>query len=379
MSHYSSIDEFLSNSLQKREQAGLLRQLTCNEGLIDFCSNDYLGLAQVDSKNPDTSEIDNTWPTGSTGSRLVSGNSVLAEETEKFIAAYHHAEAALLFNTGYMANMGLCSSIADKHSLFIYDEHIHASIIDGMRLSVAKRYKFKHNDVDDLRRKLKLASGDKIYVLVESIYSMDGDLAPLQEIVNLCKEYKAALIVDEAHAVGIYGEGRGLVCQNNLEANVWARIITFGKALGCHGAAVVGSSLLRDFLINHARSFIYTTAMPPHSYSAIFSAYNELAVAGREKLFGLIDHFQKAAKEILIDDVRFLFNHSPIQGVIVPDNERVKSLAEYIRLQGFFVKAILSPTVPAGTERIRVCLHAFNSSREIDQLLMAIKSFFSCI
>jgi 8-amino-7-oxononanoate synthase len=207
---------------------------------------------------------------------------------------------------------------------------------------------------------------------------MDGDLAPLQEIVEVCKEHKAALIVDEAHAVGIYGkDGRGLVCQNNLEADVWARIITFGKALGCHGAVVVGSSLLRNFLINHARSFIYTTAMPPHSCIAISTAYNELAIAGREKLFGLIDHFKKAADEISTDDTRFLFNPSPIQGVIVPGNERVKKLAGYLRQQGFFVKAILSPTVPAGTERIRICLHAFNSCREIDQLLSAIKYFFS--
>jgi 8-amino-7-oxononanoate synthase len=377
MSHYSLIDEFLSSSLQKREQAGLLRQLTCHEGLIDFCSNDYLGLAQESSKNPNAIGPDDRLASGATGSRLVSGNSVLVEETERYIAAYHHAEAALLFNTGYMANLGLCSSIADKHSLFIYDEHIHASIIDGMRLSTARRYKFKHNDLDDLRRKLKLTSGDKIYVLVESLYSMDGDLAPLQEIVDICKEYKAALIVDEAHAVGIYGEGKGLVCQNNLEADVWARIVTFGKALGCHGAAVVGSSLLRNFLINHARSFIYTTAMPPHAYKAILSAYNDLAIAGREKLFGLIDYFQKAAKEVSTDGVRFLFNHSPIQGVIVPDNEQVKRLAEYVRQQGFFVKAILSPTVPAGTERVRICLHAFNSCEEIDKLLKAIKSFFS--
>jgi 8-amino-7-oxononanoate synthase len=377
MSHYSLIDEFLSSSLQKREQAGLLRQLTCHEGLIDFCSNDYLGLAQESSKNPNAIGPDDRLASGATGSRLVSGNSVLVEETERYIAAYHHAEAALLFNTGYMANLGLCSSIADKHSLFIYDEHIHASIIDGMRLSTARRYKFKHNDLDDLRRKLKLTSGDKIYVLVESLYSMDGDLAPLQEIVDICKEYKAALIVDEAHAVGIYGEGKGLVCQNNLEADVWARIVTFGKALSCHGAAVVGSSLLRNFLINHARSFIYTTAMPPHAYKAILSAYNDLAIAGREKLFGLIDYFQKAAKEVSTDGVRFLFNHSPIQGVIVPDNEQVKRLAEYVRQQGFFVKAILSPTVPAGTERVRICLHAFNSCEEIDKLLKAIKSFFS--
>jgi 8-amino-7-oxononanoate synthase len=378
MSHHRLIDEFLSNSLQKREQAGLLRQLTCHDGLIDFCSNDYLGLAQAGSNKLNAIGTDDNQTSGSTGSRLVSGNSVLAEETERFIASYHRAEAALLFNTGYMANLGLCSCIADKNSVFIYDEHIHASIIDGMRLSVAKRYKFKHNDVGDLQKKLELVSGCRIYVLVESLYSMDGDLAPLREIVEICKEHKAALIVDEAHAVGVYGdEGRGLVCQYNLEADVWARIITFGKALGCHGAAVVGSSLLRDFLINHARSFIYTTAMPPHSYIAIQNAYNRLAEARREKLFELIHHFQKAAKEILIEDFHFLFNPSPIQGVIVPGNERVKSLAEYIRQQGFFVKAILSPTVPAGTERIRICLHAFNSSREIDQLLMAIKSFCS--
>jgi 8-amino-7-oxononanoate synthase len=377
MSHTHLIDNFLSKSLQNREQDGLLRQLTCNHGLIDFCSNDYLGLAQGNFMSLEANEVYERLACGSTGSRLVSGNSALVEETERTIAAYHHATAALLFNTGYMANVGLCSCIADKNSVFIYDEHIHASIIDGMRLSMAKRYKFKHNDIGDLQTKLKLASG-KVYVVVESLYSMDGDLAPLQEIVSICKEHRAALIVDEAHAVGIYGEqGRGLVCQYGLETDVWARIVTFGKALGCHGAAVVGSTLLRDYLINHARSFIYTTAMPPHAYKDIQRAYHELPVAQREKLFELIHHFQKTSQEIKINDVHFLFNPSPIQSVIVPGNEQVKRLAEYVRQQGFFVKAILSPTVPVGTERLRICLHTFNSSGEIDQLFTVIKSFFA--
>ncbi|MCU7548106.1 8-amino-7-oxononanoate synthase [Chitinophagaceae bacterium LB-8] len=377
MIHTHLIDEYLSQSLQKREQEGLLRQLACNEGLIDFCSNDYLGLAQSNLLSLDGTGSQEEMASGSTGSRLVSGNSPLAEKTERIVAGFHHAEAALLFNTGYMANLGLCSCIADKHSVFIYDEHIHASIIDGMRLSLAKRFKFKHNDVDDLRKKLKQAEG-KVYVVIESLYSMDGDLAPLQEISDVCKEHKAALIVDEAHAVGIYGDqGRGLVCHHQLENDVWARIITFGKALGCHGAAVVGSSLLRDYLINHARSFIYTTAMPPHAFIVIQRSYQEMAVAQREKLFGLIHHFQKVARETSIEDVRFLLNPSPIQGVIVPGNERVKRLAEYVRQQGFFMKAILSPTVPAGSERLRICLHAFNSCRQIDQLLTAIKLFLT--
>ena len=368
-------DNFLQESLEKRRAAGLERQLLLTDGLIDFSSNDYLGFAQ----NPSFDAVAMATKTahGSTGSRLISGNSRLAEQTETLIANFHNAEAALIFNTGYMANVGLFSSIGDKNSVFIYDEYIHASVHDGMRLSLAQRVKFKHNDVNDLIKKLENTEGAKKYVAIESLYSMDGDFAPLKEIAEICQIYNAALVVDEAHATGVFGDkGEGIVTQLGLESTVWARVHTFGKALGVHGAAVVGSDVLRQFLINHARSFIFTTALPPQTYQHIQHAYHLLPQVDRTKLFELIEYFIKKSLSCISSKSHFILNpSSPIQGIGLPNNQEVVSLAQHLFQKGIFAKAILSPTVPKGSERIRICLHSTHTFVQIDQLFEALKSF----
>ncbi len=386
MSSTQVFDTFLEESLERRRAAGLERKLVLTDDLIDFSSNDYLGFAQDPSF--EAASVTSQRTHGSTGSRLISGNSRLAEQTETHIATFHNAEAALIFNTGYMANVGLFSSIGDKNSCFIYDEYIHASVHDGMRMSLAQRVKFIHNDVNDLAKKLEntegvgnsdsLGKGVKKYVAVESLYSMDGDFAPLVEIAAVCQKYNAALIVDEAHATGIFGaKGEGLVTQLGLELVVWARVHTFGKALGVHGAAVVGSSLLRQFLINHARSFIFTTALPPQAFQHIQHAYDLLPQADRTKLFELIDYFIKKSSSCISSESRFLINpKSPIQGIGLADNQEVVSLAQHLHRNGIFAKAILSPTVPKGAERIRICLHSTHTFAQIDQLLAAVNSFF---
>ena len=365
-------DNFLHESLQKRNDASLRRKLVFTEGLIDFSSNDYLGFAQNASFQNDFSQT--PLSNGSTGSRLITGNSQLAEQTEQIIADFHGAEAALIFNTGYMANIGLFSSLGDIDSVFIYDEYIHASVHDGMRLSRAKRVKFKHNDLGNLIFLLQNTEGGKKYVAVESVYSMDGDLAPLREIADICQKNNAALIVDEAHGTGCFGEkGEGLVTELGLGNAVFARVHTFGKALGIHGAAVIGSCLLRDFLINHARSFIYTTALPPLAYLHIQHAYQLLPTANRAHLSALIAYFIQKTKTILLSDGYFLTNaNSPIQGIVVPNNEKITALAKHLHQNGIYAKAILSPTVPIGVERIRICLHSFNTFEEIDLLLKAL-------
>jgi 8-amino-7-oxononanoate synthase len=262
--------------LEKRRSAGLLRSLKTPENLIDFCSNDYLGLARSVTLRQTIEQsvaVHSNRLNGSTGSRLLAGNSALAEELETELAAFHDTEAALIFNSGYDANVGLLASLPQRGDTLLTDDLIHASMIDGARLSVANRFKFRHNDLDDLENRLKRATGT-VYVAIESVYSMDGDLAPLTEIVELCEHYEAALIVDEAHATGVFGpQGGGLVQSLGLQKRVFARVHTFGKALGVHGAAVVGSASLRDFLINFARSFVYSTALPPHSLLAIHSVY----------------------------------------------------------------------------------------------------------
>lgn len=369
MNSNEQFDQYLQQKLEEKKTAGTIRTLVYASDKIDFSSNDYFGLAQSGLLSIDKNEL----PSGATGSRSITGNSALAEGTEKLIAQFHGREAALIFNTGYMANVGLFSCLVGKGDTYIPDEYIHASMIDGMRLSYANRLRFKHNDVADLEKKLKLAAGNKI-VAVESIYSMDGDEAPLAAIAALCKQYSALLVVDEAHATGVYGDkGDGLVCKYGLQNDVYAVVHTFGKALGLHGAVVTGSIVLRNFLLNQARSFIFTTALPPHNYLLIQKAYNLLPTVNRNGLYELVNYFRE--KISAVKTIGFIESHSPIQGILVGDNFKTKALATYLFEHGFFVRPILPPTVPAGKERIRICIHSFNTKEEIDALATAINKF----
>ncbi len=370
-----SAQSYIRSRLLEREQNSSLRQLRKTENLIDFCSNDYLGFAQSPVLHDLLKQeflANGDHLTGSTGSRLISGNSTLTELLEAEIAAFHISGAALLFNSGYDANLGLFSALLQRGDTVILDELIHASIIDGCRLSFANKYTFRHNDLTSLEEKLKVAKG-RVYIGIESIYSMDGDTAPLLEIVELAEKYDAALVVDEAHATGIFGaQGRGLVCRYGLENRVFARVITFGKALGCHGAAVLGDENLRQYLINFARSFIYTTAAAPLNHLAIRAAYQLLQEStAQEQLRQKILFFQ--SKLCSLTD-SFIASDSAIQCLVVGGNEQTKILEKKIQQGGMDVRAILHPTVPAGKERLRICLHTFNTEDQIDNLINLIKN-----
>jgi 8-amino-7-oxononanoate synthase len=359
----------IHQKLDQRKVENAFRELKVNSGLIDFCSNDYLGFASEKEIHLVTETLPNY---GATGSRLISGNNKITEELEQFIAEFHNAEAGLIFNSGFTANLGLFSCLPQRNDTIIYDELIHASIRDGVRLSRANVFSFKHNDIKSLEDKLKCAQGN-VYVAVESVYSMDGDVAPLKEVVSVCNNYDAALIVDEAHAVGVFGSnGEGLVTQLGLENDVFARIVTFGKALGCHGAIVLGDKSLRDYLINYSRAFIYTTALPLMSISTIKNAYSVLrnSIHRREKLIELINHFKN---KIQHSDLNIIESVSAIQCIIIPGNDAVKSLAKHIQNNGFDVRPILSPTVPKGFERLRICIHSFNTKEELDKLIKLLQ------
>ena len=264
----SGIPFQLLEELVKRENENSLRALKSTAG-IDFSSNDYLGLAfsiplQEKIKQA-VSEASKQL--GSTGSRLLTGNSSYTEELENTLANYFKGEAALLFNSGYSANTGLLSCIAKREDTIVYDQYCHASIRDGIKLSTSKSYGFKHNDLEDLSKKLANAKGNR-YVVVESIYSMDGDFALLKEIETICKLNKALLIVDEAHSTGICGKnGEGYCVQEGIAT--FARVHTFGKAAGYHGACIIGSAKLKEYLINFSKPLIYTTALPPHAMVCI--------------------------------------------------------------------------------------------------------------
>jgi 8-amino-7-oxononanoate synthase len=366
----------IEKKLEERRLAGTYRALKPKSTLVDFCSNDYLGFARSPIlKSKTEQEIENigTIANGSTGSRLLSGNSKYTEDLETYIASFHKSEAGLIFNSGYDANLGLFSSLPQRGDTIITDELIHASIIDGARLSYANRYIFKHNDLQSLEEKLQHAKGN-CYIAIESVYSMDGDTPPLDGIITLAEKYAANLIVDEAHAVGLYGFG---LIDEKLQGRVFARVVTFGKALGCHGAIVLGSNLLKEYLVNFARSFIYTTASSFHQIVSIKMAYLLLQQSSTEieQLRGNIILFKQ--KTISTDAYSLINSDSAIQCLILGSNEKAKKIAAQLQNAGLDVRPILSPTVPAGGERIRICLHSFNTEDEITLLTHTINKFIN--
>jgi 8-amino-7-oxononanoate synthase len=375
-------DEFLDHQLHERVAQDAFRRLRLPDDKVDFCSNDYLGIVAHDLLGHVTGAH------GSTGSRLLAGNYPLLAETEKQLAGFHAAESGLLFNSGYDANLGVLSCVPQRGDTVLYDSLCHASIRDGIRLSFAKAHSFAHNDAEDLGHRLRAVRADgheaeaaagghqaevapggrrpQVFVVTESVFSMDGDFAPLRDILALCKADDAHLILDEAHATGVIGErGEGLAQLSQVEGECFARIHTFGKAVGCHGAIVLGSERLRQYLINFCRPLIFTTALPPASVQAIADAYRLFPSMGaeRERLRELIDRFRGAPIRWHRPE-----SQTPIQAVIVPGNSAVRGLAERLQAAGLDVRPILYPSVPRGSERLRIVIHAFNRPEEIDRL-----------
>lgn len=368
-----------ASKLIKRIKENTFRTLYPQNELIDFSSNDYLGFSKnmhISKKVQD--HLNSTEQrNGSTGSRLLTGNMHIHEEVELELAKFFNAPSALLFTAGYDANIGLLSSVPQHGDTILFDELCHASIRDGIRLSHAKSFSFKHNDLESLKKKFSnLNSSNAIFIVVESVYSMDGDSAPIIDLVEFCNSNNCYLIIDEAHATGVFGNhGAGLVDELGVSDQVFARVHTFGKALGCHGAVVVGSKELRDFLINYARSFVYTTAMPAHSALTIKYAIAELQNTPEiDKLKGIIKHFKNEIVKNQLNDF-FILSDSAIQSCIVGNVGEVKKISTVFTSYHFDIKAILSPTVPIGTERLRICLHSYNSMAEINRIIDLFSNF----
>ncbi|ANH78835.1 aminotransferase class I/II-fold pyridoxal phosphate-dependent enzyme [Candidatus Chlamydia sanziniae] len=363
---------FLIDALEKRRTLNTLRSLTTTHHLIDFTSNDYLGFASSPALQTDilNAFMSTRTTVGATGSRLLTGHSQQYEDLEQKIADYHGMESSLIFNTGYTANLGLLYALATPQDRVLHDIHIHASIYDGIRLSKAKSFPFKHNNMQHLQQRLAVPYSGRTFVCVESVYSLHGSLAPLDTICELCETYSAALIVDEAHAVGVFGEqGEGLVSSLGLQDRVLATLYTFSKALGTHGAAIAGSALLKEYLINFCRPFIYTTAQPAHALTAIDIAYthNKRASSHRKYLTHLIDYFRKQACD---QHIQLLKDNAatPIQSICVCGSARVRNIANKLQQEGYNVRPIVSPTVKQKQELLRICLHTFNTETEIQQL-----------
>lgn len=399
----------ISRTLDKRRSQSTIRQLTTNgPDSVDFSSNDFLSLASNTELRDNFIEELQRGPTatGSGGSRLLDGNSTYAEDLERQIATFHIAPAGLLCNSGFDANVGLFSCLPQPGDIIIYDEFIHASVHDGMRLSRAdKCICFVHNDVSALRSVLEqcmledvaVQDGRKnVFIAVETVYSMDGDVAPLKDIVSVLKSTLPAknghLVVDEAHSTGVYGSrGRGLVCELGLESEVTVRLHTFGKALACNGAILLCSPLIRQYLLNYARTIIYTTFMSYPALAAIRASYSYMADGKTEvlaehlrslitalhvRLLALQDSLALDSMHNGVSSISGLLRvpkdcpQSPIFPVL---SSEPKALAAYCQCNGLVVRGIVPPTVPVGTERIRICLHAGNTMQQIDDLVTTIR------
>ncbi len=374
------LPENLNQKLENSKRINTFRKLPAFNNLIDFSSNDYIGFSKSETifRNVHAYLLENEIiQNGATGSRGVSGNHLLYPITEDFIAHFHDVETALIFNSGYDANIGFFSAVPQENDVVLYDELCHASIKDGIAISRAKSYQFIHNDFEDLEQFILKFSSSTIYIVTESIFSMDGDSPNLEELILLSEKYNCFLVIDEAHALGVFGEkGEGLIQYLQLHSRVFARIVSFGKAMGCHGAAVLGSSDLRDYLINFAQSFIYTTALSPHAVATIFMAYQQLEIEKEtiEKLRQNIVFFNRQ-KNLLGLKPMFVHSKSTIHSAIVLGNENIKKLVQELQDKGFDVQSILSPIVPEGQERLRFCIHSYNSQEEINEVLELVRDF----
>ncbi|KAL1900378.1 hypothetical protein Cpir12675_000960 [Ceratocystis pirilliformis] len=405
------LEQQFDSLLERRRAGSLLRQLTIpSSRAIDFSSNSYLSLSinpvitqsylDLLTTHQDKALI------GSGGSRLLDGNSAFTEQLEHEIARHHRAEAGLIFNSGFDANCGIFSCVAQKGDVVVYDELIHASVHDGMKMSrAAHRIPFSHNLVEAASKKdphsraLKdvieglgedaLKGQCNVFIAVEGIYSMDGDVCPLVDVVNCVERClprgNGYIIVDEAHSTGIVGlDGRGLVGHLGLEDKIFLRLHTFGKAMSCSGAAVLCSTITRSYLINYSRSFIYTTA-PSLAFLLAIKAGYDFLVSGKAQ--ALINHVQELmafthGQLTMLNnrlhppsDIISISRSSPESPIIPVITPAPRRLAKFCQDQGYMVRPIVAPTVPSGKERIRICLHAGNSFEEVTGLVGVIEAW----
>ncbi len=344
-----------------------------NDGLVDLCSNDYLGLSDHPGLRKSLSKALERLPLGSTGSRLVRGNHPAFRAAEERFARFKGAQAALLFSSGYLANLGLLQALAGPRDTVFSDELNHASLIDGMRLSGADKIVYPHLDLAALERALKKApkSGRRL-IVTESLFSMEGDIAPLVRLAGLAEEHGALLIVDEAHAVGVYGpRGSGLLEEQGVRSPV-VSVNTCGKALGLAGAAVCGPREVIDLLVNRSRSFIFSTAMPPFMAEGLVAAVDlvERAKGMREKLLSL----SLEARAILSKaGLPVKGERSQILPVLVGKSRAALGAAQALRSAGFDARAIRPPTVPEGTARLRLTLTLRLDAKTIEKAALALR------
>lgn len=383
-----AFDQFLHGELKSIDEAGLLRSLrrietpqqvevhSGDRELINFSSNDYLGLAAHESLRMAAQDGVEALGAGAGSARLISGSQTIAHELEAALAAFKQTEAALSFSSGYAAALGVVPALVGQGDVLVIDKLVHASLVDAARLSGAKLRVFKHNDLAELETILQWASGREgnTLVITESVFSMDGDLAPVRDLVQLKNRYGAWLMLDEAHATGLYGEDRrGIAEEMGVADGVEVQLGTLGKALGAAGGYICGSQALIDLLVNRARSFIFSTAPVPAQLAAAKRGVelvqsNEGEVL-RTRLWANVD----ALKNGLIQQGwKLPVVRSAILPLIIGDEREALALAECLREAGVWVPAVRYPTVARGAARLRVTVSAAHQPKHLDALLEAL-------
>ena len=341
--------------------------------LVNFCSNDYLGLAAHPEVNSALKKAADHYGTGSGASHLISGHSSAHHQLEEQLAEFTGRPRALLYSTGYMANMGTINALVGRHDLVLQDQLNHASLLDGGHPSRATSQRYKHADLDNLQQRLEQSTAARKLIVTDGVFSMDGDLAPLKELSAMATKHNGWLMVDDAHGFGVLGEqGGGLVEELNLSyEQVPVLVGTLGKSFGTFGAFVAGSEALIESLIQFSRSYIYTTAMPPAIAAATLASLKILREETwrRETLASLIAQFRRGAEQI---GMQLMDSSTPIQPVVVNDDQKVMQISAVLRDQGFLVGAIRPPTVPVGSGRLRITFSADHSEEQVDQLLAAL-------
>jgi len=375
----------LATGLAARQQQHLYRSRRVIDGaqdvelisdgkpLLSFCSNDYLGLAKHPALIKAMQDGAERYGVGSGASHLVSGHNHAHHTLEATLAEFTQRPRALLFSSGYMANLGVISALATKRDTIHEDRLNHASLIDAARLSGATMRRYPHNDVDALAKRLDKNSDGYPLMITDGVFSMDGDIAPLPQLANIASKHNATLMVDDAHGIGVIGKnGRGSIEHHNLsEKDVPILVGTLGKAFGTAGAFVAGSEELIETLIQQARTYIYTTALPPAIAHATIASIKliETEAWRREHLQTLINRFKNGAAQL---DFNIMPSNTPIQPLIIGDSAEALCISEALQQQGILISAIRPPTVPDGTARLRITFSANHTEQHIDQLLAAL-------
>jgi 8-amino-7-oxononanoate synthase len=373
-------DQFVSameSALARLRERCQLRSCAQLEG-INFCSNDYLGLAEDPRlKHAVLESVKRAARTGGTGSRLLSGHDLAWDELEEEFATFAGTEAAVYFANGYAANLGLLSAVLDKDDLVFSDALNHASLIDGIRLSGARRVIYAHLDLSALEKVLRAWEKESCrkVIVTESVFSMDGDIADLSAMQSLALRYGASLVVDEAHATAVHGpSGAGIIAHAGLAKEVLAVVHTCGKALASAGGFVCGSKVLRDFLINHARTLIFSTAMPAYFAEQIRAALQLAKPMNREREL-LLENSRSLAAFLRADGWDLSGTASQVIPIVVGSNEDALAVAHFLRERGFAIRAIRPPSVPVGSARLRLSLTARISATELQRLRECLKAW----